>query len=339
MIQILIGGSRGWTAICLDRHHSRITSNEMETYGCVPYPFGSKAEFIDNSACLLSISDSSRRHPALPDVFPATYMSSSVSTMIADLESFDEIEDHPFQDEIDDGVSDETTEESDSTETSVVEVVYTSSSISATNQQIDPKFYGTSPEQSPYSSKESWNHLPCNILMTSETDILLLDNPYSSIKVPQNSLHQGLLCRKLLHQQIPHAIPMLKHIERLNMVHQIPELGIVAIGDQAGRVALLTMTYWPGKNRYGFKVEAIVPYMSEEDKGMRPEVPLLGMAISPVQGQGSRPYSPSNMTPNREPQKVFGLSRRYRLLMMYYDQTMLSYEISRPVDSGELLIF
>ena len=95
------------------------------------------------------------------------------------------------------------------------------------------------------------------------------------------------------------------------------------------------MTYWPEAQRHGFKVEAILPTLSQEKQGMRPEVPLLGMAVSPVQGQGMKAYSPS-MTEAEDRRTPRG-EGRYRLLMMYYDHTILSYEISSGSD-GLLLI-
>lgn len=128
-------------------------------------------------------------------------------------------------------------------------------------------------------------------------------------------------------------------IERLNMVHQIPEIGVVAVGNQAGRVALLTMTRWQSCKQPGFKIEVILPYKSQEIQGLRPEVPLMGIAISPVQGQQTRDKSHL-----RESNANFAFKRgtralrRYRLLIIYRDHTILSYEISRPTIDGEVLI-
>lgn len=124
------------------------------------------------------------------------------------------------------------------------------------------------------------------------------------------------------------------------MIHQIPELGVIAIGNQIGRVALLRLTRLglterprsrmsaePGVEEYAaFGILAILPFRSQEVKNIRPEKPLLGMAISPILEQESR--SP-----------VFdGTTRRYRLLMTYYDHTVLSYEICRGTSASELLV-
>ena len=147
---------------------------------------------------------------------------------------------------------------------------------------------------------------------------------------------RAVLCSNALQQKLPPGIQHLRRIERLNMIHQIPELGVVVIGNQIGRVGLLTLTTWrpteKGRRKLsrvpdvkvhaGFKISAILPRQSQEGRNMRPETPLLGMAVSPIQGHG---------TTNA------GL-RRYRLLMTYYDHTILSYEILRESPGGQLLI-
>ena len=145
---------------------------------------------------------------------------------------------------------------------------------------------------------------------------------------------RAVLCSNALQQKLP---PDIQHlIERLNMIHQIPELGVVAIGNQIGRVALLTLTTWRSTEKprrkvtslpdvevhSGFKISAILPRQSQERRNLRPDTPLLGMAVSPVQGHRASDAG----------------HRRYRLLMTYYDHTILSYEIFRESPGGELLI-
>lgn len=126
------------------------------------------------------------------------------------------------------------------------------------------------------------------------------------------------------------------------MVLQIPELGVVAVGNQAGRVGLLTMTRWQQSVESGFKIEFILPFHSQEAQGFRPERPLLGIAIGPIQGHETRPDNGSALettdataTRSRIATKS---SRRFRLMMLYYDHTLLSYEISREPEGDELLV-
>jgi len=120
----------------------------------------------------------------------------------------------------------------------------------------------------------------------------------------------------------------------MNMIHQIPSLGIVAIASQVGRVALLTMTKLKSHSEHkasllGFRVEHILPFQSQEDRGERPEVPLLGMAVGPMQGHGLGDEHIGVSGINGAGDNNEGVDRRYRLLMIYYDHTVLSYEIGR----------
>lgn len=150
------------------------------------------------------------------------------------------------------------------------------------------------------------------------------------------------------------------------MIHQIPELGVIAIGNQIGRVALLTLTRSPPISRHhrhhhhwrkiplafeanaddaddehhhhtGFKIEAVLPFESQEKRLVRPEVPLFGMAVSPIRGQG-RGRVGGAFDDGTGTGTGAGTGGRYRLLMTYYDDTVLSYEISRGVPEGELLV-
>ncbi|KAG8531980.1 uncharacterized protein KY384_003616 [Bacidia gigantensis] len=177
-------------------------------------------------------------------------------------------------------------------------------------------------------------HSPCNFLCTTESDVFLTDGRFMDRGAkPSNG---RLLCEKSLMQAIPSEFVANRPMERLNMVSQIPELGLVAIGNQVGRVGLYTMTFWPERQDYGFKVEAILPFDSEERQGKRPHVaPLLGIAVSPVQGHFQRPYSPSTEASSKDHNEI---ERKFRLLMYYTDHTILAYEISRPIKDEEVLV-
>ena len=155
-------------------------------------------------------------------------------------------------------------------------------------------------------------------------------------------LQSRVICRKAIQQEIPPRFRHLQQIERLNMVLQIPELGIVAVGNQAGRVGLLTMTRWQQSVESGFKIEFILPFHSQEGKGLRPERPLLGMAIGPIQGHETRPDSGSGLETTDATATGARIatrsSRRFRLMMMYHDHTILSYEICREPEGDEVLV-
>ena len=112
--------------------------------------------------------------------------------------------------------------------------------------------------------------------------------------------------------------------ERLSNLLHVPELSLVVAGSMCGRVALVTLTRpqgHAGSARRGFKIETILPTASEENRGLRPICPLLGVAISPVfQADGSE------------------RSKRYRLLLHYYDLRILSYELSRDSMTSTLSV-
>ena len=187
--------------------------------------------------------------------------------------------------------------------------------------------------------------LPFSLLHTTEMDIHLWRNiaPRSDRKINlSRGLQSRVICRKAIQQAIPPNVHHLQHIERLNMVLQIPELGIVAVGNQAGRVGLLTMTRWQHCIESGFKIEFILPFHSQEGQGLRPERPLLGIAIGPIQGHETKPDDGSALETSDAtvtgPRIATISSRRFRLMMLYYDHTLLSYEISRESESDEMLV-
>ena len=174
------------------------------------------------------------------------------------------------------------------------------------------------------------------------------------------ALYPHILLRRGLQQQFPPNFnQQLRHFDRLNMTHQIPELGVIAIASQIGRVALLTSATIQYSEKYvpcrqlrsrsaapsplrtcpGFQIAAILPFKSQEHQargraGVRPETPLLGFAISPILGSDTSTIRSSSSSMAGET----GRTGRYRLLMTYYDHTILSYEISRGESGGELLV-
>lgn len=168
--------------------------------------------------------------------------------------------------------------------------------------------------------------LPFHIFQTSESVMRLwFDIKYTGGLASCSTV----LCEQALHQHFPPHLLNLSHFERLNMVLQIPELGIIAVANQVGRVALLTMTKNTMNDQWGFRVEWHLPFRTQEIDGLRPDLALLGMAIGPVQG-----YGKMSGFARDEAGPVDG-TRRFRLMLIYYDSTILSYEIWRSIaDSG-----
>ena len=191
--------------------------------------------------------------------------------------------------------------------------------------------------------------LPFNLLGTSEFDITL----FFRIVIftggsSGQAFHGRVVCKRALQQKIPPGLYQLSRIERLNMVAQISELGIVVIGNQAGRVGILTSTAWQRhvdgglESVEGFRIVCILPFKSQEERGVRPLKPLMGIAVSPIQGHADPPEPGSAQETSQQgsprSNRAYRSSRRYRLLIVYCDHTVMSYEISQPENSDILVV-
>jgi len=118
--------------------------------------------------------------------------------------------------------------------------------------------------------------------------------------------------------------------DRISLHKIIPELGIVIIGTPKGRaavVALFQRKEVPEEMRclvpsaesyYVFRMDWLLPTAEQEEKGERPEMMLIGIAASPVQGMLG--------------QWEEGRPRKWRLLLTYADHSVLSYVISSEDD-------
>jgi len=113
--------------------------------------------------------------------------------------------------------------------------------------------------------------------------------------------------------------------DRMSLHALIPELGVVVVATPKGRAAVLALFQNRDnrmrKTRYSFRMEWLLPTADQEQKGERPEVMLIGLAVSPIQG----------MLGEREQ----GRPRKWRLLLTYVDHSVLSYEICGAADDAE----
>lgn len=116
----------------------------------------------------------------------------------------------------------------------------------------------------------------------SNTSIRLLGSPRS--RFPH------IFCANVVRQAIPERMintfqPLaeLHLMERLNMIQTIPELGILLVATQAGRVAVCSLTR--RGDMLGFRVDWVLPTKKQEQSGHRPNLStLLGIAVAPIQG-------------------------------------------------------
>lgn len=171
------------------------------------------------------------------------------------------------------------------------------------------------------------------------TSPLLLVNPHAVhlLQSTDVSLHDGddpvIYISDPLEQHCrPDLALQLSTIDRMNLVTQIPELGIVLVGSAKGRVAVLSL-HRLGEEVYSFsdndyarpytytmKLEAILPLSEQEEEGERPMNALAGVAAAPIPGQGE--------------DQIHG--KRWRVVLTYRDHTVLSYELRRdPEDTDD----
>jgi hypothetical protein len=131
----------------------------------------------------------------------------------------------------------------------------------------------------PYSSSEHiCSEFP--ILHFSETDIRLLEGPFVN--------HPSVISGGPLRQQLPRTFWSLHSYDRFNMVKYLPEAGIVIAATQKGRAAVITLAQVANRN-YTLRINWMIPFASQEKRAERPEVGLLGLAVSPLQGFEKQP--------------------------------------------------
>ncbi|PVH88445.1 hypothetical protein DL98DRAFT_509155 [Cadophora sp. DSE1049] len=158
------------------------------------------------------------------------------------------------------------------------------------------------------------------VIRTSAHDIEL---------IPPNPNMISTICRNFLQQTLPHEIlqDTLERFDRLNMFVVIPELSLLVVASQKGRVALFTLTrleddFSDVAPVLMFRLDRILP-PTEHEEEFRPSVPLLGMAVGPLQGKDKE----GNMQRNI-----------WRLILHYMDHTVLSYELKRKGDKDGLVV-
>ncbi|KAH8819165.1 CRT10-domain-containing protein, partial [Xylogone sp. PMI_703] len=178
--------------------------------------------------------------------------------------------------------------------------------------------------------------------MPDGSAIMRIFQNHIDLQPPTKHMHHTV-CKKLLKQRIPEDVLFqLQHIDRLSIHAVIEELNLVVVASQVGRVALLTLTRpedsWSTNGPVTlFRVDMFLPFRKQEDEGLRPVVPLLGMTVGPMQSKDMihKDEEASSSVPGSR--RVTGLGvdsrRRWRLILHYYDHTVLTYEISRKEDA------
>lgn len=204
------------------------------------------------------------------------------------------------------------------------------------------------------------------IFSTSDYNVRLLDVP--NLKdVSESSLKNVVICQHALHSPPPLSrLLFLGNIDRLNMVCPIPELSMVVAANLKGRAAIFRLTQ--DGDGYMMRLDEILPRerndgikrvnpIAQDEPMVRPCSALLGIAVGPIQGRefgrsrrnsddknagGSdsdrvdQEWLDSGEVRTRTKRGVWrGLERRrrYRLMMVYIDGSILSYELGGTPDS------
>ncbi|KAH7117656.1 hypothetical protein B0J11DRAFT_442111, partial [Dendryphion nanum] len=125
--------------------------------------------------------------------------------------------------------------------------------------------------------------------------------------------------------------------QRHNLFAQIPELGIFIVGANTGRCAVYSFTRVKTKALptesehiiYGFRQDFILPFDQQETRGHA--VPkhefLAGIAVGPVQG---------SLNSERTVDNGASVNRRWRIILLFSEHTVLSYEVGRKCEPGAL---
>ena len=342
--------------MCLDTHAFRLTRSPREAFGCLP---DRQRGHLDISASRADVEDASIWHASFPKwtvdpftqavVQPVGPTEDENDEEMQDSEEVVEDPSEPFLfepdvvesessadvlQEVDDTDSSSGTEQSIGEEPSDSPLVSLNDDVAIQLETSPPR----PPVQTSPKPKEVWMSISDKVsdlrsprfavLHTSESDIRFLRNPMED---------QTIALFKPLHQNLPPSLQGLDEFGRLNMLAQIPELGIVAVATQTGRVALLTLTQIASNKHLAFRLDAILPFHSQESQGHRPNKPLLGLAVGPIQGRelmlGSDESGSLNGNDRGESWRGVESSRRYRLMLTYYDHTILSYELERPSEA------
>jgi hypothetical protein len=170
--------------------------------------------------------------------------------------------------------------------------------------------------------------LPCPILHTSIRNVYLLQPSKQRLSPDQPFMPPMVGMAAPLKQSIQIEYRALNMFDRLSMHAYIPALGVVVLASQKGRAIVLSLARVPQsmgypegidpslgqKTVYTLRAECILPFESQEKAGQRPFSPLHGIAVGPIQG--------TENTKNEG-------KTRWRLIMMYQDYSILSYELQR----------
>lgn len=175
--------------------------------------------------------------------------------------------------------------------------------------------------------------LPCPILHASIRNVYLLQPSRQRLSPDQPFMPPMVGMAAPLKQSILADHRGLNMFDRLSMHAYVPALGVVVLASQKGRAIVLSLARVPQsmrypdeidpslgqKTNYTMRAECVLPFKSQEKAGQRPFSALHGIAVGPIQGTENRTNTGKT---------------RWRLMMMYQDHSILSYELRRTKTAG-----
>ncbi|KAI5803117.1 hypothetical protein EDC01DRAFT_612247, partial [Geopyxis carbonaria] len=197
-----------------------------------------------------------------------------------------------------------------------------------------------SPSPSSHSSDSDSDSKPEPDPTTPPLSFIFTTTEHHAYLLPTTPvLTPSVQCRQFLHQPTPPpALQYLTNIDRLNMVHTIPELSLVISASQKGRVGLFRLTRC--KDHFAMRLDAVLPREACDggasdgrardgagdtvDVASRPSAALMGVSVAPLQAGQAR---------GGKWRGAGHAGRRWRLMLVYTNGAVLSYELAR--DDGE----
>lgn len=185
---------------------------------------------------------------------------------------------------------------------------------------------------------------PC--LIITKEDIFLFQRPFCTLAYYLDPI---ITMRKPLHfpeNRFGWEGQALPSHDRLSFSTQIPELGIFIVATPDGRAGIFSLTQSKQPDQpspiYGFQLEYVLPFSKDNDKevwGSGSYARLVGVAVGPVQGMFDQSQSTAETTGGASVPRP----RRWRLLMYFWDHTVVSYELSKmrvgePPSLGDLIV-
>lgn len=166
----------------------------------------------------------------------------------------------------------------------------------------------------------------------TKDEVYLVQNALDPLNKASNELDDRIvMTRTPLYP--PNSLKRPSRDDRLNYFLQIPELGIFAVASPGGRCAIFTLTQFRAKRAgktqtiCGFKEDHLLPFPEQERNLRFPEMKgrLIGIAAGPVQGcLSGKDDDMEGLEAERDLD-----AKRWRLMMMYDDHTVLSYELGK----------